>query len=303
MSSHVLAVAGAKGGVGKTTTSINLGAAFADRGANVIVVEADLAMANAVDFLKLDFNEETDPSLHEVLAGRASVGAAIYRAPGGIDILPCGVELEGYSAADPSALSAVVDKLDDHYDIIVLDTGAGLSRETLIPMGLADEVVVVSTPRVASVRDAEKTIELAQRVGSHVAGILFSMSGTGRAPPPERIAQYLTVEYLGHVPEDGAVPTSQDSGRPVVIHAAESSAGRAYREIADKLIGILTGKQPPSGESQEPQGSPTAQPGGEGSFTRGGGSGDDDDSDSGAGGSDGSGIIPNVSDRPPSSGG
>jgi len=286
---HVLAVAGAKGGVGKTTTSINLSASLAKRGANVVVVETDLAMANAVDFLKLDFNEETDPTLHEVLAGQAAVESAIYRAPGDIDILPSGVDLETYSAADPNALGPVVDKLKQRYDVIVLDTGAGLSRETLIPLGLADSSVIISTPRVASVRDAEKTIELASRVGGDVAGIMFTMSGTGRAPAPERIAQYLTVEYLGHVPEDDAVPSSQDSGRPVVVHASQSPAGKAYTGIADKLIGILTGRQP-----KPTQATATAQSDGgdeKEEFTRSG--------SSDQGGSDGSGIIPTVSDRPP----
>lgn len=292
MPTHVLAVAGAKGGVGKTTTSINLGASLAAKGANVIVVETDLAMANAVDFLKLDFNEETDPNLHEVLAGKTSIESAIYRAPGDIDILPSGVDLETYSAADPNALGQVVEKLKQRYDVIVLDTGAGLSRETLIPLSLADATVVVSTPRVASVRDAEKTIELASRVGSEVAGIMFTMSGTGRAPPPERIAEYLTVDYLGHVPEDNAVPSSQDTGRPVVVHATQSPAGQAYAEIADKVIGTLTGRQP-----DPVQATATAESdGGEETddFKRGGGAE--------SSGSDGGGIVPQVSDRPPDGG-
>lgn len=205
-------------------------------------------MANAVDFLKLDYDETNDPTLHDVLAGESSIGKAIYRAPGQLDVLPCGVDLEGYIAADPSGLSTVIECVRESYDVIVLDTGAGLSRETLIPMGLATDIVVVSTPRVAAVRDAEKTLELAERIGSRVDGIVFTMSGTGRAPDPERIARYLNVEYLGHVPEDTAVPSSQDVGKPVVAHANNSSASLAYRQIGDRLLQLFTQRREAAAE-------------------------------------------------------
>ncbi|MEF8781398.1 MAG: P-loop NTPase, partial [Haloferacaceae archaeon] len=103
-------------------------------------------------------------------------------------------------------------------------------------LGLADRTVVVSTPRVASVRDANKTAELAERLGGEVAGVLFSKSGTGRSPPPEQIASYLELPLLGHIPEDSAVPDAQDSGRPVVTASPDSPAARAYRAVAESLF-------------------------------------------------------------------
>ncbi|MEF8781301.1 MAG: AAA family ATPase, partial [Haloferacaceae archaeon] len=147
MSARTLAVAGAKGGVGKTTTSINLGATLADAGLDVLVVETDLAMANIVDFLRFS-PEET---LHEVLAGDATPSEAICEVPGGFDVLPSGTTVEGFVDTDVTEIPAVVDAGEDRYDVILFDTGAGVSHESLLPLGLADRTVVVSTPRVASV--------------------------------------------------------------------------------------------------------------------------------------------------------
>lgn len=126
--------------------------------------------------------------------------------------------------------------LSSDYEYVLIDVGAGLSRETLLPMAIADETIIVSTPRVASVRDAKKTTGLVERVDGSVAGVVFVKSGTGRAPEPDRIASFLEVDLLGHVPEDGAVPASQDAGKPVVTHAPDSEAARAYRDAVDTIV-------------------------------------------------------------------
>lgn len=244
---QVFAVASAKGGVGKTTTSINLGAAFAAMGESVVVVEVDLAMANVVDFLDLPFTVNTDPTLHDVLADEAIVAAAICEAPGGFDVLPSGTALDGFAATDPQELREVVAMLRHEYDVVVLDTGAGVSYETVLPLGLADAVVLVSTPRVASVRDTRKTMDLVDRVDGTVEGIVFARSGTGNAPEVERIADFLEVDLLGHVPADDAVPAAQDQGLPVRSYAPHSPAAEAYRAIAERLRGVgegSTGREP-----------------------------------------------------------
>lgn len=231
------AVAGAKGGVGKTTTSINLAAALA-RAGKTVVVEFDLAMANAVDFLAIDCTPDVDVTLHDVLANTATVRNATYEAPGGFDIVPSGTSLDGYVQADPDRLKPVVKALSSTYDFVLTDAGAGLSRETLLPLAVSDETILVSTPRVASVRDAKKTIELTERVGGTVAGVVFVKSGTGKAPGPERIASFLEVDLLGHVPEDPAVPASQDVGKPVVVNAPNSPAAMAYVDIVRRIASL-----------------------------------------------------------------
>ncbi|WP_435146465.1 P-loop NTPase [Halobaculum sp. P14] len=233
MDGRVLAVVGAKGGVGKTTTSLNLAAALAEDGRAVVVVEADLAMANAVDFLDVDVNG--GKTLHDVLAGGAGVDDATYPAPGGFDVVPSGVDLDGFVNADLDRFPPALDTLRARYDAVIIDTGAGVSRETVVPTASADGAVLVSTPRVASIRDADKTMTVAERADAPVGGVVLTKSGTGRSPPAERIAAFLGTELLGHVPHDEAIPDAQDAGVPTVAHAPHSDAASAYRQVAAAL--------------------------------------------------------------------
>ncbi len=232
----VFAVAGSKGGVGKTTTSINLSAVLAEEGYDVVLVEVDLAMANVGDFLDIDVGlEGEDPTLHEVLAGTATVVDATYDSPCAFDVVPSGASLRGYGDADVGRLSEVLATLRFAYDVVVLDTGAGVTVETVLPLALADETILVSSPRVASVRDTMKTRDLTRQVGGSVAGVVFVRSGTGRSPDVDHIADFLSVDLLGHVPEDSAVPNAQDVGLPVVVAESESRAAAAYRALGDCL--------------------------------------------------------------------
>jgi septum site-determining protein MinD len=107
--------------------------------------------------------------------------------------------------------------------------------ETVLPLALADETILVSSPRVASVRDTMKTRDLTRQVGGSVVGVVFVRSGTGRSPDVDHIAEFLSVDLLGHVPEDSAVPNAQDVGLPVVVAESESRAAAAYRDLGDRI--------------------------------------------------------------------
>ncbi|QSG06065.1 P-loop NTPase [Halapricum desulfuricans] len=232
---EVYAIAGAKGGVGKTTTSINLGTVLAELDRRVVTMELDLAMANLVDFLDFDADFETATTLHDVLAGRAELGEATYETDSGLTVVPSGTDLEGYADTDLERLPAIIEQLRWEYDAVLLDTPAGLSEETLRPMQLSDRAIIISTPRVSSVRNAQNTIRLAERTETDVFGLVLTKSGTGASPGAMRIAEFLDIDLLGHVPEDEAVPHAQDSGTPVVRSAPQSGAAIAYRKIARKL--------------------------------------------------------------------
>lgn len=232
---RTIAIAGAKGGVGKTTTCLNLGAEFAANGYATVVVELDLGMANLLDFLDIDLDPTNGTTFHDVLAGDASVDEALHESIHGMQVLPSGTSLDGYAETDLSRLPGVTSALREEYDFVLFDTPAGVSEETVEPIRLADEMVLVSTPRVSSVRNADNTHDLAERMNVETRGLVVTKSGTGASPGAETIADFLGIELLGHVPEEESIPYSQDKGLPVVANAPESDAARAYREIAREL--------------------------------------------------------------------
>lgn len=224
--------------MGKTTTSINLAAGLAMAGRSAAVVEADLGMANILDFLNIDINPETDPTLHDVLRGTVDPNNAVYPAPGGFDVVPSGVSLASHATTDPSALRSAVYQLAQNYDRILIDTGVGLRYETVLPLAIADGVLFVSSPRVAAIRDTKKTKDLARKADGRPIGLILARSGTGSAPPPERIAAFINLELLGYIPDDQTVQIAQDAGEPVLIFEATSPAARAYIDTAERVDAI-----------------------------------------------------------------
>ena len=234
----VYTVAGAKGGVGRTTTSINLAAALADAGHDVAVLELDLAMANLAEFLDV----ETATTLHEVLAGEATVADATYSAGDGLSLVPSGTSLEGYARTDLSGLSGVARTVRERHDAVLVDTPAGLGQETIQAIEIADEVVLVSTPRVSSVRNADGTLPLADHVETEVSGLVLTKSVAGTSAVADHVASCLGVSVLGRVPDDDAVPYAQEHGEPVVEHAPHSGAAVAYRKVARRLTGTTTAR-------------------------------------------------------------
>jgi len=225
----VYAVASGKGGVGKTTTAIALAACAGAADASAIVVDADLGMADIGTFLGLD---DEGPTLYGVLAGRADLDAAIRKC-GGFAALPTSADLDEYAGADPAGLREVVADLRERYDVIILDTGAGLSHDTVLPLGLADEVIPVSTPDEVSVRDTDKTHDIVDRIGGTIRGTVFNRAVETDL---EEIAGDLDGELLGVVPEDDVVREAAAARIPVPAFAPGSPAGTAYMDIAATLF-------------------------------------------------------------------
>ncbi|WP_435155877.1 cell division ATPase MinD [Haladaptatus sp. DFWS20] len=249
MTGTVYAVASGKGGVGKTTTAINLGAMLASAEHEVIVVDTDLGMANVEGYL--DF-EPTGSTLHEVLAGDATVEDAIYDAPGDINVLPSSTDIHAFAQSQTANLQQVVAQLRDEYEYVLLDTGAGISYDTILPLSLADGVLLVTTPDVAAVRDTAKTAELTNRVEGTVRGAVLTHRSNDILNADD-VEGTLDTDVLTVVPDDETVPMGIDAGRPLAVFAPNASAATAYRELAD----ILTGETDTPEFSGEPSPSST----------------------------------------------
>ncbi|MBE0549171.1 MAG: MinD/ParA family protein [Rubrivivax sp.] len=158
-STKIIAMTSGKGGVGKTVVSANLAAALARTGRRVLVLDADLGLAN----LDVVLNLYPKVTLHDVFTGKSSLRDAILPAPGGFSVLLAGSGMVEYSRMTPEVreqLQQVMQVVEPMFDHVLLDTGAGISDVVLYTVSLAGEVLVVVTPEPTSLTDAYATIKV-----------------------------------------------------------------------------------------------------------------------------------------------
>ena len=215
----VIAITSGKGGVGKTFVSANLAAALAKRGLRVLVLDADLGLAN----LDVVLNLYPKLTLHDVFTGKATLDEAILPAPGGFSVLLAGSGMVEYSRLTPEVRGEflrVVHSLVPRFDVIVLDTGAGISDVVLFAVSLASEVLMVATPEPTSLTDAYATIKVlvgqqqrdrvrlvvnqTTRAGSGVA-ITHQLQQVLDRFVVSSLGRPFTLSHLGDIPADPEV--------------------------------------------------------------------------------------------------
>ncbi|MFC7166688.1 AAA family ATPase [Halospeciosus flavus] len=232
---EAFAVASGKGGTGKTTSTLALGMALAEEH-DVTVVDADTGMANLLFHAGL---ADVETTLHDLLADGSDRPAsdAVYERFG-MKVVPCGTSLDAFRESDPERLRDVVADLAADTDVLLLDSPATLaSRSAVLPVVLADRVVLVTQPTIPALSDAMKVQEYATAYGTGVAGVLFNkVRDEGGV---ERVAtqaeRYFEGPTLGAVPADEAARTARRAGEPLLAHAPDSAAARAYRAAAASL--------------------------------------------------------------------
>lgn len=233
---RVFTFASGKGGTGKTTMTINLGTSLAKFGKRTCIMDADIGMAN----LGLSIGLDSVPvTLHEVLAGKASIHDAIYDGPAGVQVVPSGISLQGFQQADPEALRDVLKELVTRLDYLLIDAPAGISRDGVVPLAVADDVILVVNPELSAIVDAMKTKILTEVVGGHVLGAIVNRSHPeSAAQVSQKMEKVLGVRVIGMVPDDPNVRKAAAAKTPVVIKFPGSPSSVSIRRIAAGLGGI-----------------------------------------------------------------
>ena len=248
-SSKIIAVTSGKGGVGKTFVSANLAAALAGHGKKVLVLDADLGLAN----LDVVLNLFPKITLHDVFTGKSTLQDAILPAPGGFHVLLAGSGMVEYSRMTPEVrdqLQKVISDVAPRFDHVLLDTGAGISDVVLYTVSLAGEVLVVVTPEPTSLTDAYATIKvLATTQGRRKVNLLVNQTrklGEGRAVRQQLqqvVDRYVNpgldrpvrLELLGEVPSDMAVRESVQRRQLLMEALPGTPAAIALVAVATRL--------------------------------------------------------------------
>jgi flagellar biosynthesis protein FlhG len=245
----VVAVTSGKGGVGKTFVSANLAAALAKRGLRVLVLDADLGLAN----LDVVLNLYPKTTLHDVFTGKAKLEDAIIKAPGGFSVLLAGSGMVEYSRLTPEVRNEflnIMSGLVPHYDIVLLDTGAGISDVVLFAVSLASEVIVVATPEPTSLTDAYATIKvLVGQQKRQIVRMIINQTarlGDGRAITVQLqqvLDRFVVTEpgrpiklvHMGDIPADPTVRQAVMRRQLLVQTAPGCPASLAVTQLAQKI--------------------------------------------------------------------
>lgn len=240
MSGEVITITSGKGGVGKTTTTANLGIALAQLGKRVAVVDADIGLRNLDVILGLENRVVYD--LVDVVEGACRLQQALVKDKrvDGLYLLPA-AQTRDKSAVNPAQMSALCRQLRQDFDMVLIDSPAGIEqgfRNAVVP---ANRVIVVTTPEVAAVRDADRVIGLLEAEGKQDVMLLLNrvnahMVRRGDMMSVEDVLEILAIRLLGVVPEDSSILISSNRGMPVVLDGRSPTA-IAFLNVARRLLG------------------------------------------------------------------
>jgi septum site-determining protein MinD len=244
----VLVVTSGKGGVGKTTSTAALGAALAQAGQTVVVVDFDVGLRN-LD-LVLGAERRVVFDLVNVIQGVAKLPQALIRDKrlDTLWLLPAS-QTRDKDALTTNGVARVIAELKQKFDWVICDSPAGIERGATLAMRHADAAVIVTNPEVSSVRDSDRIIglldaktEKAEKGGRVDKHLLITRFDAARAARGEMlniddVLEILSVPLIGIVPESEEVLRASNVGSPVTLCNPASGAARAYRDAARRLVG------------------------------------------------------------------
>ncbi len=240
MGAKVVTITSGKGGVGKTTTTANVGVALAKLEQKVIMIDADIGLRNLDIVMGMESRIVYD--LVDVVEGRCKLRQAMikHKQFPELYLIPA-AQSRDKTAVSPADMIQLTDQLRADCDYILIDSPAGIERGFRNAIAPADEVMVVTNPEVSAVRDADRIIGLLEANHKGQGQLIIN-----RLKPeavrrkemlsPEDITDILGIQIIGIVPEDENVVPSSNTGVPVTL-MEHSKAGAAFRDIARRLMG------------------------------------------------------------------
>jgi len=239
----IYAIISGKGGVGKTTTAINLGTSLNNLGEDVIILDANLTTPN----IGLHLGAPIVPiTLNHVLNGQAKLEDAIYEHESGTKIIPASLSLKESEKIDYKNLANVTKKLKDITNHILIDCAAGLGEEAKSAINAADEIIIVTNPEMTAVTDALKSIKLAEEMNKPVKGVIITRyQGKKTEMPISNIRDMLETTILGIIPEEDSVKESQFMKNPVILTHPKSKAAKTYINTSKRILGENIRFEPP----------------------------------------------------------
>ncbi len=234
--SKIIVITSGKGGVGKTTTAINLGAAINYFGKDALVIDANLSTPNVGIHLN---SPEVPINLNHVLQKKADAYEAIYEHDSGLKIMPSSLSIKELKKINEEKLKDFAPDFKKLSEYVIIDSAAGLSSEAFAAIEMADEIIIVTNPEMPAITDALKTIKFAEQAKKSVRGVIMTRVRKDNIEmSPETVKEMLEAPILGMVPEHLDIKRALNKKDAVVHVYPKSEAARAYKEIAAKILEV-----------------------------------------------------------------
>ncbi len=237
--SEVIVITSGKGGVGKTTTTANVGTGLAICNKRVVLVDTDIGLRNLDVVMGLE--NRIVYNLVDVIEGTCRYRQALIKDKTypNLYLLPS-AQTKDKSAVTPLQMRKLVEELKMEFDYVILDCPAGIEQGFQNAIAAADRALVVTTPEVSAIRDADRIIGLLQaneinKIDLIVNRIRMDMVKRGEMMSIEDVVEILAIDLIGAIPDDENIVISTNQGQPLV--GDSSLAGRAYYNICKRVIG------------------------------------------------------------------
>ncbi|MFT4412789.1 septum site-determining protein MinD [Fredinandcohnia humi] len=238
---EAIVITSGKGGVGKTTTSANVGTSLAVLGKRVCLVDTDIGLRNLDVVMGLENRIIYD--LVDVVQGRCKLKQALVkdkRFDDHLYLLPA-AQTSDKTAVQPSQMKKLVDELKQDFDYIIIDCPAGIEQGFQNAVAGADKAIVVTTPETSAVRDADRIIGLLEKEDVESPKLIVNrirnhMMKNGDMLDIDEIVTHLSIDLIGIVSDDDEVIKASNSGEPIALNS-NSKTAISYRNIARRILG------------------------------------------------------------------